>query len=162
VAPGETVLLLGDTREELSGSEWAHVVHNHLGGLPPAVDLARERALADLLKEAVGLVSSAHDLSDGGLAQALVESVLRHGIGATVSVAGDPFVALFSESAGRVLVTVPTPDVERLTALAERHGVPLAAVGRTGGDALVVEGQFDVALPVLRNTWTRTLPDALG
>ena len=57
VAAGETVLLLGETREELSGSEWAHVVHKHLGGLPPAVDLAREKALAELLREAVGLVT---------------------------------------------------------------------------------------------------------
>ena len=131
VAADETVLLLGETREELSGSEWAHVVHKHLGGLPPVVDLAREKALAELLREAVGgLVTSAHDLSDGGLAQALVESVLRRGVGARVSLEGDPFVALFSESAGRVLVTVPSGDVERLTALAARHGVPVTELGQ--------------------------------
>jgi len=165
-APDETVLLLGDTREELSGSEWAHVVHKHLGGTPPVVDLAREKALAELLREAgsmgAGLVTSAHDLSEGGLAQALVESVLRNGVGVTVALDGDPFVALFSESAGRVLVTVPDDDVDRLVDLAGRHGVPAATIGTTGGDALVVDGQFDVALPVLRDTWTRTLPDALG
>jgi len=130
--------------------------------MPPIVDLAREKALAELLREAVGLVSSAHDLSEGGLAQALVESVLRTSIGATVALEGDPFVALFSESAGRVLVTVPATDVERLTALAGRHGVPVTELGRTGGEELVVEGQFDVSLPVLRDTWSRTLPDALG
>jgi phosphoribosylformylglycinamidine synthase len=149
-------------REELSGSEWAHVVHKHLGGLPPAVDLAGEKALAELLREAVGLVTSAHDLSDGGLAQALAESVLRNGVGTTVSVEGDPFVALFSESAGRVLVTVPSAGVARLASLAERHDVPVTAIGGTGGDSLVVEGEFEVALPVLRDTWSRTLPDALG
>ena len=137
-------------------------MHKHLGGLPPAVDLAREKALAELLREAVGLVTSAHDLSDGGLAQALVESVLVRDVGATVSVEGDPFVTLFSESAGRVLVTVPAGDVERLTALAERHGVPVATLGGTGGDRLSFDGLFDVELPLLRDTWTRTLPDALG
>jgi phosphoribosylformylglycinamidine synthase len=166
VAAGETVLLLGETREELSGSEWAHVVHKHLGGLPPAVDLAREKALAELLREAgglgSGLVTSAHDLSDGGLAQALVESALRRGIGATVTLEGDAFVALFSESAGRVLVTVPSDDAARLGDLAERHGVPVTELGTTGGDALVVDGQLDIDLAVLRDTWTRTLPDALG
>jgi phosphoribosylformylglycinamidine synthase len=162
LAPDETVLLLGETREELSGSEWAHVVHKHLGGLPPAVDLTHEKALAELLREAVGLVTSAHDLSDGGLAQALVESVLGRDVGATVSVDGDPFVALFSESAGRVLVTVPAGDVERLAALAERHGVPVVTLGGTGGDRLSFDGLFDVELPLLRDTWTRTLPDALG
>ncbi len=162
VAPGDVVLLLGETREELSGSEWAHVVHHHLGGLPPAVDLAREQALAELLREAVGLATSAHDLSDGGLAQALVESVLRHEVGVEVSLDGDPFVALFSESAGRVLVTVAPGDVDRLSALAERHGVPVTELGRTGGGVLGVAGLFDVGLPLLRDTWTRTLPDALG
>jgi phosphoribosylformylglycinamidine synthase II len=161
VAPGERILLLGETREELSGSEWAHVVHQHLGGLPPVVDLAGEKALAELLVESVGLATSAHDLSDGGLAQALVESVLRNEVGATVSLEGDPFVALFSESAGRVLVTVAAEDVERMTALAERHGVPVSELGEAGGDALTVEGQFDVDLAILRDTWTRTLPDAL-
>ena len=52
------MLLLGETREELSGSEWAHVVHDHLGGLPPRVDLGREKALAELLREAVGLLTA--------------------------------------------------------------------------------------------------------
>ena len=82
-AEGEQVFLLGDTREELSGSEWAHVVHDHLGGLPPRVDLAAEQALARLLADASrdSVVTSAHDLSDGGLAQALAESSFRNGIG---------------------------------------------------------------------------------
>jgi phosphoribosylformylglycinamidine (FGAM) synthase-like enzyme len=162
VAADEAVLLLGDTREELSGSEWAHVVHKHLGGLPPVVDLATEKALAELLREAVGLVTSAHDLSDGGLSQALVESSLRNGIGVQVSLESDPFVALFSESAGRALVTVPAGDVERLTALAGRHGVPVTELGRTGGGSLTVQSQFDVDLALLRDTWSLTLPDALG
>ena len=68
-AGGDAVYLLGETRAELSGSEWAHVVHGHLGGLPPTVDLQAERALASLLHDGVGLLTSAHDLSDGGLAQ---------------------------------------------------------------------------------------------
>src|SRR5690606_7929147 len=72
VAEGDQVFLLGATREELSGSEWAHVVHDHLGGTPPQVDLAAERSLARLLADAArdGVLTSAHDLSDGGLAQA--------------------------------------------------------------------------------------------
>jgi phosphoribosylformylglycinamidine synthase II len=161
-APGERVFLLGETREELSGSEWAHVVHGHLGGRPPRVDLAAERSLAELLREAVGLVSSAHDLSDGGLAQALAEAALRHGVGVSVAVPGDAFVGLFSESAARVLVTVPDGHSERLVDLARRHGVEITALGLTGGDALVVDGQFDVPLDELRDAWTATLPAVLG
>jgi phosphoribosylformylglycinamidine synthase subunit PurL len=161
-AEGEQVFLLGTTREELSGSEWAHVVHGHLGGRPPAVDLGAEKALAELLAEGVGLLTSAHDLSDGGLAQALVEASLRHDVGASVTLAGDPFVDLFSESTGRVVVTVADADADRLTELAARHGVPMAHLGRTGGRSLVVEGQFDIALTELHNTWTATLPAALS
>ena len=76
-AEGERVFLLGETRDELSGSEWAHVVHGHLGGMPPA---RRPRGRAGARRAAVrtppatALVTSAHDLSDGGLAQALAES----------------------------------------------------------------------------------------
>jgi phosphoribosylformylglycinamidine synthase len=161
-AAGERVFLLGETREELSGSEWAHVVHRHLGGLPPKVDLAAEKSLAELLHEAVGLVTSAHDLSDGGLAQALVEASLQHDVGVTVTVHDDAFVCLFSESTARVIVTVPDADGERLEALAARHGVPLTEMGRTGGDELVVEGQFALSLSEIRDAWSATLPAALG
>jgi len=162
VAPGQTVFLLGETREELSGSEWAHVVHGHLGGLPPQVDLAAEKSLAELLREAVGLVTSAHDLAEGGLAQGLVEAALGNDVGVSVSVEGDPFVALFSESAARVLVTVPVADEQRLVDLARRHGVPVARIGETGGDTIEVAGQFTAPLSLVRDAWTTTLPAVFG
>jgi phosphoribosylformylglycinamidine synthase II len=161
-AAGEEVFLLGETREELSGSEWAHVVHGHLGGLPPRVDLAAEQALARFFAAGVGLLTSAHDLSDGGLAQALVESALRHDVGVRVEVDGDPFLALFSESTARAVVTVRPEDVQRLTALAADHGVPLERLGATGGDVLAVDGVLEVSLGELRQAWTATLPAMLG
>ncbi|MDT0203852.1 phosphoribosylformylglycinamidine synthase subunit PurL [Nocardioides sp. AE5] len=161
VAEGERIFLLGSTREELSGSEWAHVVHGHLGGRPPAVDLAAEKALSQLLVDGVGLLTSAHDLSDGGLAIALAESSLRNGIGAAVAVGADAFVDLFSESAARAVVTVRDADADALVALAEKHGVPLTPLGRTGGDVLAVEGQFEVPVAELRDAWTATLPAAM-
>ncbi len=161
-AAGEKIFLLGRTREELSGSEWAHVVHGHLGGLPPQVDLAAERALAELLSEGVGLLTSAHDLADGGLAQALAEAAMRNLVGATVTLAGDPFVELFSESAARVLVTVPAGAEQRLLDLAASHGVPVTELGETGGDVLEVVGEFRAPLLELRAAWSATLPDALG
>ncbi|MBZ5738347.1 phosphoribosylformylglycinamidine synthase subunit PurL [Nocardioides mangrovi] len=161
-APGERVFLLGDTREELSGSEWAHVVHGHLGGLPPTLDLEAERSLAQLLHAGVGLLTSAHDLSDGGLAQALAEGSMRHSVGVSVSVGDDAFVALFSESTARVLVTVTDGDAERLVELAQEHGVPITSLGVTGGDALSVDGVLDIPLDELRAAWTATLPAALA
>jgi phosphoribosylformylglycinamidine synthase len=168
VAEGERVFLLGETRDELSGTEWAHVVHAHLGGLPPRVDLAAERHLAELLADASrdSVVTSAHDLSDGGLAHALAVSSFRNGIGVSVSVAGvaggDAFVALFAESVARAIVTVTTDNADRLVALAELHGVPITPLGQTGGDALNVEGQFEAPIAELRAAWSATLPDALG
>ena len=161
-AEGDRIFLLGETREELSGSEWAHVVHGHLGGVPPEVDLAAERALAVLLVEAVGLLSSAHDLSDGGLGQALAESALRNDIGARVTVPGDVFLGLFAESTARVLVTVPALGSYALADLARRHGVPLTELGLTGGDAVTVEGEFTLPIDEIRSAWSRTLPAAFA
>lgn len=159
---GEVVFLLGETREELSGSEWAHVVHGHLGGLPPVVDLAAEKSLAELLADGIGLLTSAHDLADGGLAQTLAESVLRHDVGVVVTLAGDAFTSLFSESAGRVVVTVDSSRSDELIELAGRHGVPVAPLGVTAGDALVVDGSFELPIAELRTAWSATLPAALA
>ncbi len=162
---GDEVWLLGETRDELAGSVWADVVHGHLGGLPPVLDLAYEKRLAGLLVRAArrGLFSSAHDLADGGLAQALVESSLRRGIGASASLAGeDPFVALFSESTGRVLVSLPGDRAGELGDLAEAASVPLTRLGTTGGDALVVDGQFTVSLDEIRSAWAAPIPSAMA
>jgi len=169
VEEGQQIYLLGTTREELSGSEWAHVVHGHLGGLPPAVDLAAERELADILVNASrdGLIDAAHDLSDGGLAQALVESCLRRGIGARVWFPDelDPFVALFSESAGRAIVAVPRSEEVRFTDMCSARGFPHVRIGVTDGrgdDALLdVQDQFSIPLSELRAAWSATLPGAL-
>jgi phosphoribosylformylglycinamidine synthase II len=161
-AADERIVLLGTSREELSGSEWAHVVHGHLGGLPPQVDLGAERDLARTLQDLVGLATSAHDLSDGGLAQALAEASMVSGIGARVSLEGDAFVGLFAESAARALVTVAADGLDELKARAGAHGVPVTELGTTGGDVLAVEGQFEVALDELRTAWSATLPAALG
>ncbi|HSF35778.1 MAG TPA: AIR synthase-related protein, partial [Nocardioides sp.] len=163
-AAGERVFLLGETREELSGSEWAHVVHGHLGGLPPRLDLAAEQALAALLHNAArdGILTSAHDLSDGGLAQALVESTFARDIGVSVALPGDAFVDLFSESTARALVTVTDEQADALVALAEQHGIPVTPLGRTGGDTISVEGVFDLPVAEAKAAWRATLPAALG
>jgi phosphoribosylformylglycinamidine synthase len=157
---GDEIFLLGTTTDELSGSEWAHVVHRHLGGIPPRVDLAAEKALGALLVDGVGLLTSAHDLSDGGLAVALAESALHRDIGCRVSLEGDAFVGLYAESTARAIVT--TTDAAALTDLAARHGVPLTRLGTTGGTDVVVEGQFSVPVEVIRDAWVATLPAALG
>jgi phosphoribosylformylglycinamidine synthase subunit PurL len=159
---GDAVLLLGTTREELGGGEWAHVVHGHLGGRPPAVDLGLERRLADLLAAAASddLLTGAHDLSDGGLAQALVEACLVGGRGATVAmpVLLDPFVALFAESAGRVLVTVDAAEADAFLSRAAEAGLPAERLGTTGGPVLAIGDVGEMGLDELREAWEGTLP----
>jgi phosphoribosylformylglycinamidine synthase len=161
---GDAILLLGDTREELDGSEWAHVVHGHLGGRPPRVDLAAEQRLAAMLVAGAAqrLFSSAHDLSEGGLAQALAECCLRGGHGARLRLADDPFVALFAESTARVLLSVPPVRLAAVEQLAATHGVPLRTLGTVGGTSLDLAGVCSIPLDELRAAHTATLPAAFG
>ncbi|MFC4858872.1 phosphoribosylformylglycinamidine synthase subunit PurL [Actinophytocola glycyrrhizae] len=154
-AEGDTLILLGETHDELAGSEWAHVVHGHLGGRPPVVNLAREAVIASVLR--AGGVSAAHDLSEGGLAQALVESSLVTGRGCDVELTGDPFVALFSESSARVLVSVPDPAA--FTARCEAAGLPWQHLGTVTSQASVrIEGVGELTLSELEEVWEGTLP----
>lgn len=162
---GDVVVLLGETRDEFGGSEWASVAHGHLGGRPPAVDLAAEQRLCRLLVAAAEdrLLTGSHDLSDGGLAQALVEACVIGGRGTTFApLAGDPFVALFAESAGRVLVTVAPELLDGFLARAGADGVPAVAMGVTGGSELSIGGLDPIGLDELRAALDDTLPALFG
>jgi phosphoribosylformylglycinamidine synthase len=110
---------------------------------------------------AAGLVESAHDLSDGGLAVALAEATFRHGVGVTVDLE-DPFVELFSESSARAMVVVAEDRHDEFVALAKKHDVELSSVGRTGGDTIEVAGQLSIPVAELKTAWQATLPDVLG
>jgi len=161
---GETLLLLGDTHDELDGSAWAQIEHQHVGGLPPKVDLAREKLLADVLVAGSrdGMISAAHDLSDGGLAQTLVETVLIGQCGARIffDADQDPFVQLFSESAGRVLVAVPRSEELRFTEMCTARGLPWRRTGVVDPDSGTLELQdiTTFTLDELRAPWEATLP----
>ncbi|CAH0250795.1 phosphoribosylformylglycinamidine synthase subunit PurL [Microbacterium foliorum] len=170
---GQNIYLLGTTSTELSGSAWAETVHQHLGGLPPKVDLAGEKRLAGLLAAARDewLISSAHDLSEGGLAQALAEGVSRFGVGARVWLneilerdGVDAASALFSESTGRVIVTVPREDDVKFRGLCEGRGYPVMRIGVTDteGAKLEVQGVFTVPVAEIRERSQATLPAAFG
>ncbi|ALR10614.1 phosphoribosylformylglycinamidine synthase subunit PurL [Mycobacteroides saopaulense] len=166
--PGETLILLGDTADEFDGSIWAQVAHDHLGGTPPKVDLAREQLLAQVLTAASrdGLVSAAHDLSEGGLIQAVVESALAGETGCRILLpeGADPFVALFSESAGRVLVAVPRTEESRFMSMCEARQLPAVRIGVVdqGSDSVEVQGQFSVTLAELREVHEGVLPGLFG
>jgi phosphoribosylformylglycinamidine synthase subunit PurL len=164
--PGQMIYLLGTSRDEFGGSEWAHVMHGHLGGLPPTVDLRAERELAEILVNASrdGLIDAAHDLSDGGLAQAVVESCLRNGVGARVWIPDDldPFVFLFAESAARAIVAVPRSEEVRFTDMCTARRFPHRRIGvvddGAGDPALDVQELFSIPLVELRTAHEGTLP----
>ncbi|MET7903153.1 phosphoribosylformylglycinamidine synthase subunit PurL [Streptomyces sp. NPDC005336] len=163
---GQLLYLLGDTAEELGGSAWSQVIHDHLGGLPPKVDLERERLLAEILISASrdGMVDAAHDLSDGGLIQALAESCLRGGKGARIVVPDglDPFVLLFSESAGRAIVAVPRSEEVRFNDMCGARGLPAVRIGVIDGDEIDVQGQFSLPLAELKESYEATIPGLLA
>ena len=169
-ADGEVLLLVGETADELGGSEWAHALHGHLGGRPPRVDLERERQLAQILVAGSrdGLLSAAHDISDGGLAVALVEMALAGDAGLRVVLPEDldPFVALFSESAARAVVVVPRSEELRFTDMCVARDVPVVRIGVVDGHgdeaALDVQGQFSLPMARLRAVRAATLPALFG
>ncbi len=172
--PGQAVYLLGSTRSELSGSAWADVVHRHLGGLPPRVDLGAERVLAEILVNASrdDLVDAAHDLSNGGLAQALVDACLRFGVGARVALDElcdrdgiDLATALFSESGARALVAVPRTEEVRFVDSCVARSFPVLRLGVTddgaaSGEGAVLDLGEDLRFPldVLRGVSEDALP----
>ncbi|MFF0706862.1 phosphoribosylformylglycinamidine synthase subunit PurL [Gordonia sputi] len=166
--PGETLILLGETRDEFDGSTWAEVAYDHLGGVPPEVDLDHEKLLADILTAASrdGLVSAAHDLSEGGLIQAVVESALAGETGCRILLPedADPFVWLFSESSGRVLVAVPRTEESRFTSMLTARQMPWTRIGVVdqGSDSVTVQDQFEVTLDELRAVHEGTLPKLFG
>nr|WP_167047791.1 phosphoribosylformylglycinamidine synthase subunit PurL [Microbacterium halimionae] len=173
---GENIYLLGVTAMELSGSAWAATIHGHLGGPPPTVDLAGEKRLAELLRAASdqSLISSAHDLSEGGLAQSLADAVKRFGVGARVWLSEiserdgvDAASALFSESTGRVIVTVPREEDVKFRGLCAGRNYPVLRIGVTdspaeGEPTLEVQDVFTVPINELRSISAATLPAAFG
>jgi phosphoribosylformylglycinamidine synthase len=170
---GENIYLLGITREELDGSVWADVIHSHLGGVPPVVDFGLEKLLAETLHAAAlqGIVTSAHDLSAGGLIQTLTESVLRRGVGARIWLGEvaerdgvDLATVLFSESQARVIASVAREDDVKFQGLCRGRNVPVARIGVTDavGMALDIVDVGSLPLDLLTTLHTSRLPEFFG
>jgi phosphoribosylformylglycinamidine synthase len=156
---GLELYLLGDTENDIAGSEWAYL-HGQRGGKAPIADLQREMRLIDLL--VAGRIDkvfvAAHDLSQGGLSATLTEMVLRHNVGATINLENVGQM-LISESPGRVVVAVENANA--LGALAAKFKISLTKIGVTGGDALQIN---DASIPLteLRKAHTETFPKLFG
>jgi phosphoribosylformylglycinamidine synthase len=169
---GEIVYVLGTIRNELAGSEWAHAIHNHLGGLPPVLDLKAEMTLAEILVAGSrdALFAAAHDVSEGGISQTIAEMAMRSGVGARleVPVGLDAFTFLWSESATRAVVVVPQDRNEEFLALCEAKSFPATKIGVVDALSKAVElaGVFGEAISLdideLRAISEETLPRLFG
>jgi phosphoribosylformylglycinamidine synthase II len=158
---GDVIVLLGETESELGGSEYLKVVHDLVAGRPPALDVAAEKAVHTALLEAIGagLVKSAHDCSEGGVAVALAECCIVSGLGAAVALDDDLAAvdSLFSETQGRVVVTCTESDAEALLSVFAGYDVPWSVIGDVGGDRLTVEDKVDLPIEALQAAWGPTL-----
>jgi phosphoribosylformylglycinamidine synthase len=170
-AQGDAIVLLGESAAELGGSEYLKVMHGRINGVPPALDLERERALQQLLVDgaAAGLIQSAHDAAEGGLAVTVAESCFDAGFGASVdvtpvnAVAGYTEIAtLFGESASRVVVSVRPNAVEEVLERARKAGVPAAAIGTVGGDRIRMSIAGQPAIDELLIDAERIWSNAIG
>jgi phosphoribosylformylglycinamidine synthase len=169
---GELVYVLGTTRDELAGSEWANAIHRHLGGLPPALDLNVEKTLAEILVagSVQKLFSAAHDVSDGGIAQTVVEMAMRSRVGVRLEVPTglDPFTFLWSESATRAVVVVTQNRNDDFLALCDSKSFPVTKIGEVDLSSKSIElaGVFGETILLdiaeLRAISEETLPRLFG
>jgi phosphoribosylformylglycinamidine synthase len=156
---GLDLYLVGETHEDLAGSEWAFL-HNQRVGQSPDADLQREMRLIELLLEGNSFFAAAHDLSQGGLSAGLTEMVLRHKVGVTISLE-NAGVSLISETPGRVLVAIDPAHTARLEGLATKNSIAITKLGTTGGDSLTINDAV-ISLTELSTAHTSTFPKLFG
>jgi phosphoribosylformylglycinamidine synthase len=165
---GDRIVLLGETYEELGGGVYLSVIGEGARGVPPRCDLDKEKNVHELCLEAMGrgLVRSAHDCSDGGLAVALAESCVSSAektIGAEINFQStvSSVYTLFSESQARIILSVSEEKLVELTELADSHHVPMAVIGQVGGDRLKVNDWIDLPLETIENRWRGAVSEKL-
>jgi phosphoribosylformylglycinamidine synthase len=163
-AEGDFVMLVGSSHNDLGGSEYLKVEHGMVAGRPPALDLARERAVYRLVLAAAenGLLHSAHDCADGGMLIALAECCLLGGVGVRCPAIRPETplrldAAFFGESPSRFIVSLPSRAMPELQSLARRHHVEISMLGLAGGNSLEFEGQFRLSLDEMRQAWEGAL-----
>ncbi|MDZ4654970.1 MAG: phosphoribosylformylglycinamidine synthase subunit PurL [Coriobacteriia bacterium] len=158
---GDVIILLGDTRNELGGSELLKLIDGSVAGMPPSIDLWREQQVCEAVIGCIemGVVKSAHDCSEGGLGVTLAECCIAGDIGATAVLEGRmrPAVSLFSESQGRIVVTATVDDATVVTLMADRLRIPYEIIGQVGGDSLSIKDMLDVPVSELREAHEPTL-----
>jgi len=154
---GDLVVLLGENKEEIGGSEYLEVYHNLVAGTPPQINLTFEKAVQDACRESIeaGILSSAHDCSDGGLAVALAECCIKSKKGVQIELdekfRGD--AVLFGETQSRIITSLPAQNLTSLEEIANKYEVPLKILGMVGGDSLKIKGFIELNIETLTGVW---------
>jgi len=171
---GDTILLLGEMGGELGGSEYLATIHGAVIGAPPRCDVEREKRTIDALLEAIraGVVSSAHDCSDGGLAVALAECCIANPeceSGAEIDLSRfsghSDRAILFGESQGRIVLSSPAP--ERVLEIATRAGIACVQIGRVRRhsdslDVTLPQASMRASLSRIRRAYHATIPNIMA
>ena len=158
---GDLIVLLGETKEEIGGSEYLKVIHDKVSGNAPELDLEAEKAVQNTVRQAIGdgLIQSAHDCSEGGIAVSLAESCISHKenkIGAVIDNLSGQIrkdALLFGESQSRIVVSCAPNDVERLENITRRNKVPFQIIGKVGGNRFKITDSIDLSLEKLNQAF---------
>ncbi len=159
---GETLVLIGGQGTHLGQSTYLRECLDREDGAPPPVDLERERANGDFVRQAIrsGTVTACHDMSDGGLAVTLAEMAMAGGIGAVIDMAISPdlHARLFGEDQGRYVISVAAENSDDMLADAARNGIAAEVIGETGGPALRIGSVISVSVETLRHAHESWFP----
>lgn len=161
----DLVFLIGENREELGGSQYLKVIHQIRKGMPPALDLGREKKVQDAVHKLItqGVISSAHDCSEGGLAVTLAESCILGGKGADIILKDNirPDALLFGESQSRVVVSAPPQNQDEIESICGKINVPCTLIGTVRGDNLMINDFIDVPVSKLKDEYSQGIPEAI-
>ncbi|MFX1598300.1 MAG: phosphoribosylformylglycinamidine synthase subunit PurL [Promethearchaeota archaeon] len=172
--PGEDILIVGKTDNELGGSEYYHAIHNLEGGIPPKVDLNNERDTLAAVQDAIkkGYVTAAHDCSKGGLATAIAEMCIESGYGSDINLDMIPSEdlrldeLLFSESSGRFILSVDKDYSAEVLSLMKDYGLPVAIIGsvNSSNEMVLIKGEQKIkcSVPKMQKEWKETIPKLMG
>jgi phosphoribosylformylglycinamidine synthase len=162
---GDVILLIGKNKEEIGGSQYLSIIHNLKKGVPPTLDLKREKNVQDAALEIIGqrLASSAHDCSDGGLAIALAECCILGGHGAVITVKDKirTDTLLFGESQSRIIISTLRKNQEKIKTICKKYNAPCTAIGEVKGDSLIINKSIKVKVARLKDVHSQAIPRAV-
>ncbi|MBU4350410.1 phosphoribosylformylglycinamidine synthase subunit PurL, partial [bacterium] len=159
---GDLIALIGENKEEIGGSEYLKVFHALEKGLPPQIDLSLEKSVQDACRESIqaGIISSAHDCADGGLAVTLAECCITGKKGAKVKINNTNIrndALLFGETQSRIVVSLPVKNLDSLKGIVNKYEAPIQILGKVEGNSLKIDNLIDIEVEQLKKAWERDI-----